>query len=108
MNPDQRLDAILARLGDMETGNAQHHARVEGEMARIGDRIDTLSERVKIQNGRVTASEQRLLELETKARIEQSHEVERDDKRDFVKEKSAALVTGSFLVVMGAVLGYFL
>ena len=48
------------------------------------------------------------MELETKARIEQSHEVERDDKRDFVKEKSAALVTGSFLVVMGAVLGYFL
>ena len=46
MTDAARLDAILARLGDMETGNAQHHARIEGEMARIGDRIDTLSERV--------------------------------------------------------------
>jgi len=108
MTDAARLDAILSRLGDMETGNAQHHARIEGEMARIGDRIDTLSERVRIQNGRVTASEQRLLELETKARIEESHEVERDDKRDFVREKSWALVTGSFLVLLGAVLGYFI
>ena len=108
MNDAARLDAILSRLGDIETNNAQHRARVEGEMARIGDRLDTLSERVKIQNGRVTASEQRLSEIETKARIEEHHEVQRDDKRDFVREKSWALVTGSFLVLLGAVLGYFL
>ena len=108
MTDAARLDAILARLGDMETGNAQHHARVEGEMARIGDRIDTLSERVKVQNGRVTASEHRLLELETKARIDEHQDAKQEDKRDFVREKSWALVTGSFLVMLGAVVGYFL
>ena len=108
MTDAARLDAILARLTELEKTSAMAHVGIQSSVDRLGDTVKVLADRVKIQNGRVTASEHRLLELETKARIEQSHEVKRDDKRDFVKEKSAALVTGSFLVVMGAVLGYFL
>jgi predicted nucleic acid-binding Zn-ribbon protein len=108
VTPDDRLEAIFARLGDIEKNSAAHHARVEGEMARIGDRIDTLAERIKIQNGRVTAAEQRLSELETKARIEEHHDEHQEQRHDVVAARMWAFMSGAGLVMLGAVLGYFL
>jgi chromosome segregation ATPase len=108
MTPDQRLDAIFARLGEIETSTAAHHARVEGQMERIGDRIDTLAERIKIQNGRVTAAEQRLSELETKARIEEHHDEHQEQRHDVVAARMWAFMSGAGLVLLGAVLGYFI
>jgi hypothetical protein len=108
VTPNQRLDAIFARLGEIETNSAAHHARVEGEMARIGDRLETLSDRVKIQNGRVTAAEQRLSELETKARIEEHHDEHQEQRHDVVAARMWAFMSGAGLVLLGALLGYFL
>jgi len=108
VTPDQRLDAIFTRLGEIEMKSAAHHARMEGEMARIGDRIDTLAERVKIQNGRVTAAEQRLSELETKARIEASHDAEADERHDNRAARAWQFISGAGLVGLGALLGHFL
>jgi hypothetical protein len=108
MTDAARLDAILARLTELEKTSAMAHVGIQSSVDRLGDTVEVLAERVKIQNGRVTKAEHRLSELETKARIDEHQEAKQEDKRDFVREKSWALVTGSFLVLLGAVVGYFL
>lgn len=103
-----RLDSIDARQGDIEKNSAAHHARVEGEMARIGDRIDALAERVKIQNGRVNAAERRLNELETKQRIAERDDQQDDQRSDIVEARIWSFISGAGLVALGTLLGYFL
>lgn len=103
-----RLEAIFDRLGNMEKESARHHALMEGEMARVGDKLADLDARVKIQNSRVTKAEHRISELETQRRIETSHESEDEAKAAVVSTRVWALLTGSFLVILGAVIGYFL
>lgn len=108
MTDGARLEAIFDRLGKMEKESARHHALMEGEIARVGDKLADLDARVKIQNSRVTKAEHRISELETQRRIETSHESEDEAKAAVVSTRVWALLTGSFLVILGAVIGYFL
>jgi hypothetical protein len=108
MTDGERLSAIFDRLGKIDRDLATHSAHMSGELARVGDRLEGLDERVRIQNGRVTRAEGRLSELETQARIAHSHAVEDRETSQWWKDKGAAIVTGSFLVILGAVIGYFL
>lgn len=103
-----RLEAIFDRLGKIESSSAAHHARVEGQMERIGDKLTALDEKVKTQNGRVGRLENQVGELQVRARIADSHETEDEAKSAVTSARAWALLTGSFLVILGALIGYFL
>jgi predicted nucleic acid-binding Zn-ribbon protein len=103
-----RLEAIFDRLGNIERESARHHALMEGEMARVGDKLEALEQKVKTQNGRVGKLENQVGELQVKARIAESHDTEDDAKAAVISARVWALLTGSFLVILGAVIGYFL
>ena len=108
MTDGERLNAIFDRLGKIDRDLATHSAHMSGELGRVGDRLEGLDERVRIQNGRVTRAEGRLSELETQARIAHSHEIEDKASREWWREKSAAVVIGSMVAVIAALLGYIL
>jgi hypothetical protein len=106
MTDAERMTAIFDRLGKIDRDLATHSARVSGELNRVGDRLEGLDERIRVQNGRVTKAEHRLSELETQARIASVRS--RDDKasREWWKDKSAALVVGSLVATVAVLLGY--
>lgn len=105
---EERLEAILSRLGDIEKNSSTAHTRIEGKLDRINDRIDSLTEKVKVQNGRVGRLENQVGELQIQARIAE-RELEEDDVRhDAVAARMWAFLSGSALVILGALLGYFL
>jgi hypothetical protein len=106
MTDAERLSAIFDRLGKIDRDLATHSASVTGELARVGDRIGALDERVRIQNGRVTRAEGRLAELETQARIAHSHQIEDEHQREWWRDKGAAIAIGSLLAVIGGVVGH--
>lgn len=108
MTDQQRLDAIISRLGVIETSSATAHAEIKGGIDVITERVSTLADRVAIQNGRVTKLEGQVGELQMHVRISQRDDAEQDERHDFLREKVVALLTGSFLVILGAALGYFL
>ena len=108
MTDAERLSAIFDRLGKIDRDLAQHSALMTGELARVGDRIGALDERVRIQNGRVTRAEGRISELETQARIAHSHQIEDDEAAKWWKDKGAAIAIGSMLAVIGGVVGHLL
>jgi hypothetical protein len=108
MTDAERMAAIFDRLGKIDRDLATHSAHMSGELARVGDRLEGLDERVRIQNGRVTKAEHRLSELETRARIAHSHKIEDKASREWWKEKSAALVVGSLVATVAVLLGYIL
>lgn len=108
MTDEERLGAIFDRLGKIDRDLATHSAHMSGELARVGDRLEGLDERIRIQNGRVTRAEGRLAELETQARIAHSHEIEDKAHREWWKEKGAALVVGSLVATVALLLGYIL
>ncbi len=108
MTDAERLGAIFDRLGKIDRDLATHSAHMSGELARVGDRLEGLDERIRIQNGRVTRAEHRLQELETQARIAHSHAEETDERRDFWRDKTVGLTFSAILLIAGAVLGYFL
>ena len=103
-----RLEAIFTRLGNMEKESARHHALMEGEIVRVGDKLSALEERVQKQNGRVGKLENQVGELQVRARIAESHETEDTARGAVISARVWALLTGSFLVILGAVIGYFL
>ena len=103
-----RLEAIFDRLGNMEKESARHHALMEGEIVRVGDKLSALEERVQRQNGRGGKLENQVGELQVRARIAESHETEDDARGAVISARVWALLTGSFLVILGAVIGYFL
>lgn len=94
---EDRTEAIFDRLAD-----------IQGGIAVLVERVSALTEKVAIQNGRVTKAEYRLSELETKARISEKSDAEHDERSDAISTRSWALITGSLLVGLGAVLGHFL
>jgi adenylosuccinate lyase len=108
MTDGERLNAIFDRLGKIDRDLATHSAHVTGELARVGDRIEALDERVRIQNGRVTRAEGRLSELETQARIAHSHEIEDKESHEWWRDRTAAIVVGSLLAAVGGVIGHIL
>lgn len=108
MTDAERLAAIFDRLGKIDRDLATHSAHMSGELARVGDRLEGLDERVRVQNGRVTRAEHRLSELETQARIAHSHAEESDERRDFWRDKTVGLAFSAILLVAGGLLGYFL
>jgi hypothetical protein len=108
MTDAARLDAILARLTDLEKTSAMAHVQIQSSVDRMGDAVEALADRVRIQNGRVTSAEQRLAELETKARIIEHYENETDDRHDIVAARIWAFISGAGLVALGALLGYFI
>jgi len=108
MTDAERMAAIFDRLGKIDRDLATHSAHMRGELARVGDRLEGLDERVRIQNSRVTKAEARLHELETQARIAHSHAVEEKADADFWRDKGTAVVIGAFLAVLAGVLGHFL
>lgn len=106
MTDAERLNAIFDRLGKIDRDLATHSAHMSGELARVGDRLEGLDERVRIQNGRVTRAEGRLSELETQARIAHSHDLEDKASREWWKDRGAAIVVGSLVATIAALLGY--
>lgn len=108
MTDSARLEAIFTRLGNMEKESARHHALMEGEIVRVGDKLEALEQKVKTQNGRVGKLENQVGELQVRARIAESHETEDDARGAVISARVWALLTGSFLVILGAVIGYFL
>jgi len=103
-----RLNAILDRLGVIETNSATAHAKIEGGINVLTERVSTLAEKVAIQNGRVTKAEHRISELETQRRIDTSHETEDEARGAVISTRVWGLLTGSFLVILGAVIGYWM
>jgi|GEM_PF-5794306 len=108
MTDAARLEAIFTRLGNMEKESARHHALMEGEIVRVGDKLEALEQKVKTQNGRVGNLENQVGELQVRARIADSHETEDDARGAVISARVWAAFTGSFLVILGAVIGYFL
>lgn len=108
MTPQDRLEAIFDRLGNMERESARHHALMEGEIVRVGDKLSALEDKVKTQNGRVGKLENQVGELQVRARIADSHEHEDEARGAVISARVWALLTGSFLVILGALIGYFL
>ena len=108
MTDAERLAAIFDRLGKIDRDLATHSAHMSGELARVGDRLEGLDERIRVQNGRVTRAEHRLNELETQARIASVQEQDDKASRDWWREKSAAIVVGTMLAVIAGLLGHIL
>jgi adenylosuccinate lyase len=108
MTDGERLNAIFDRLGKIDRDLATHSARMSGELNRVGDRLEGLDERVRIQNGRVTRAEGRLSELETQARIAHSHEIEDKESHEWWRDRKAAIAVGSLLAVISGVIGHIL
>jgi len=108
MTDAERLSAIFDRLGKIDRDLATHSARMSGELNRVGDRLEGLDERVRIQNGRVTRAEGRLAELETQARIAHSHEIEDKESHEWWRDRKAAIAVGSLLAVISGVIGHIL
>lgn len=108
MTSSDRLEAIFDRLGKIESSSAAHHARVEGQMERIGDKLTALDEKVKIQNGRVGRLETAVTDLQVKAQIAESHEAEDDARHSTISARAWAFISGTALVILGALLGHFL
>jgi hypothetical protein len=103
-----RLDAILARLGDLETSSAAAHAGIAGAIDRLGDRVDVLAERQAVANGRTGKLESTVAELQVRARMADKDDARGAKARDFWMERAAGLASGVFLLVAGAVIGYIL
>lgn len=108
MTDAEHLTAIFDRLGKIDRDLATHSAHMRGELARMGDRLENLDERVRIQNSRVTKAEHRIHELETQTRIANHHAEEVEERRDFWRDKTVGLTFSFLLLVAGALLGYFL
>lgn len=108
MTDADRLNAILDRLGVIETNSATAHAQIQGGIDVLTERVSTLAEKVAIQNGRVTRAEHRLNELETQARIAERDDREDDARHDAVAARIWQFISGAGLVALGALLGYFL
>jgi chromosome segregation ATPase len=103
-----RLEAIFTRLGNMEKESARHHAQIQGGIDVLTERVSTLSEKVAIQNGRVTKAEHRISELETRARIAERDIADDGTRHDVVAARIWTFMSGAGLVGLGALLGYFL
>jgi chromosome segregation ATPase len=108
MTDADRLDAIFTRLGDIERNSATAHAQIQGGIDVLTERVSGLSEKVAIQNGRVTKAEHRIGELETKARLAERDIQDDDTRHDVVAARIWAFVQGAALVGLGALLGHFL
>lgn len=108
MTDADRLDAIFDRLGGIEKNSATAHAQIQGSIDVLTERVQTMGEKVTIQNGRVTRAEHRLNELETRARIAEQNDQDVDERHNLVAARLWAFITGSALVGLGAVLGHFL
>lgn len=108
MTDQQRLDAIIARLGSIETNSATAHAQIQGGIDVITERVSALADRVAIQNGRVTKAEHRISELETRARIAERDIADDGTRHDVVAARIWTFMSGAGLVSLGALLGYFL
>lgn len=103
-----RLEAIFDRLGKIESSNAAHHARVEVEMARIGDKLTALDEKIKVQNGRVGRLETQVGDLQMKAKIAERDIADDDNRHDVIATRIWQFLSGASLVGLGALLGHFL
>ncbi|MGA0061098.1 MAG: hypothetical protein ACO3RU_16095 [Planctomycetota bacterium] len=108
MTDADRLSAILDRLGVIETNSATAHAKIEGGINVLTERVSTLADKVAIQNGRVTKAEHRISELETKARIAERDIADDGTRHDVVAARIWTFMSGAGLVAIGALLGYFL
>lgn len=103
-----RLDAIFVKLGDLDKHTSASHARIEGSIERIADRVEALNEKVKIQNGRVTKLENQMGDLQVHARIHDKALAESDERSDAINTRAWAFVVGSAVAVVAGLLGYFL
>lgn len=107
-NPSERLDAIFAQLAQIEKNSATAHAQIQGTLDRMSDRIDVLAERQAVANGRTSKLEAQVGELQVQARIAHSHATEDEETKDKVSQRVWGFLSGSALVILGAVIGYFL
>lgn len=103
-----RLDAIFAQLAQIEKNSATAHAQIQGTLDRMSDRIDVLAERQAVANGRTSKLEASVGELQMQARIADSHAQETEESKDKVSQRVWGFVTGSGLVILGAIIGHFI
>ena len=108
MTDAARLDAILARLGELETSSAAAHAGIAGGIDRLGDRVAVLAERQATANGRTGKLENVVGELQVRARIADKEGARETKVRDFWMERAIGLGSGVLLLAAGAVIGYIL
>lgn len=108
MNDADRLDAIFVRIGDLDKHTSASHARIEGSIERIADRVEALNEKVKIQNGRVTKLENQMGDLQVHARIHDKALADADERSDVLGARVWAFVIGSGVAIVAGLLGYFL
>lgn len=106
MTDQERLDAIITRLGSIETNSATAHAQIQGGIDVLTERVSTLADRVAIQNGRVTKLEGQVGELQMQARIMQHHDEDDEDRRDTLSNRIWSFVQGAALIGLGALLGH--
>jgi hypothetical protein len=103
-----RLDAIFDRLGNIEREGSTHHARIEGEMARVADKLGALDERIRVQTGRVTKLEGQVGDLRMHARIHDAAAADAGERNDAFNQRAWAFIVGSAVAVVAGALGYFL
>lgn len=108
MTEVDRLDAIFIRLGELDKHTGESHARIEGSIERMSDRVEALSEKVKIQNGRVTKLENQMGDLQVHARIHEQVVAEADERSDALHARMWAFIVGSGVAIVAGLLGYFL
>lgn len=108
MTDQQRLDAIISRLGVIETNSATAHAQIQGGIDVLTERVSTLADRVAIQNGRVTKLEGQVGDLQMKAKIAEREIAEDGDRHDVIATRIWQFLSGASLVGLGALLGHFL
>lgn len=108
MTDADRLDAIFVKIGELDKHTSASHARIEGSIERMSDRVEALSEKVKIQNGRVTKLENQMGDLQMHARIHDKALAENDERSDAINARVWAFVVGSAVAIVAGLLGYFL
>lgn len=77
-------------------------------MARIGDKLTALDEKIKVQNGRVGRLETQVGDLQMKAKIAERDIAEDGDRHDVIATRIWQFLSGASLVGLGALLGHFL
>lgn len=109
MSPDtDKINAIYIRLGELAEAVSAGHARIEGETKVISERIQSLDEKVKIQNGRVTKLENQVGDLKIRATV-RDHDADEESERSKVTQARVwGLFAGSVLIALGAIVGNIL
>lgn len=106
MSPDtDKINAIYIRLGELAEAVSAGHARIEGDTKVISERLQSLDEKVKIQNGRVTKLENQVGDLKLRATVRDHDADEESERSKVTRARVWGLVAGTLLLAVGTLLG---